>query len=115
MSNSRVSTAAFLIAAALCFTPFVARADAPPNIPDRKATVALLVSAPWKFTGGPTWKGFQAIRIFDADGTFDTVNALSERGKWSISNNILVLSFEDGHTDRVPLPLNPDGCKGTDA
>lgn len=76
----------------------------------KAATVALLVSAPWKFTAS----GWFAIRVFAGDCTFTTVGSDKAYGVWEISNNMVVLIFQDGHKDTLTLPLNPKGTDGLD-
>ena len=86
---------------------------APPKVMDAQAAAAataLLVSAPWKIKGG--W--WSTVRVFARDGTFTTVGNGGEHGTWKFSNNMVVLTFPDGHHDTFMLPLDPKGTDGAD-
>ena len=54
------------------------------------------------------------VRNFQPDGTFTTDGRSIESGSWAIKGNSVVLTFAD-HTDTMTLPVDPDGCDGTDA
>ena len=97
-------------------TPAAPRSPTPQRVTamseeDRVAATALLVSGPWKFSGA----GWSAVRVFDKNGTFTTVDQPDIHGRWKISNNIVTLAFSDGHKDTLLLPLDPKKTAGVDA
>ena len=79
--------------------------------PDKIAAAAMLVFAPWSFTGN----NWACVRTFNKDGTFTTTPYPYEDGTWQIVNNVIVLNFPyDGHKDTINLPLNAKGTSGVD-
>jgi hypothetical protein len=88
--------------------PFLAAAPAAPlTEEDRQASIALLVSGPWRNSrdGG----GFSTIRIFSRNGKFTTPSSAGETGHWKITGNLIVLLFPDGHKDSITLPIKATG------
>lgn len=68
----------------------------------------VLTGGRWKFKA--SW--WSAIRSFNSDGTFVT-HGMEQPGTWAIAGDKLVLTFADGHTDTLDLPIDPKGTKGT--
>jgi len=85
-------------------------APAPPAVVDVQATTALLASGPWRIKGG--W--WATIRNFTKDGGFTTPGNGGETGTWKIANNMIVLTFPDGHNDIFNLPLDANCTYGAD-
>ncbi len=74
---------------------------------DRQASIALLISAPWKNSRDAG--GFSTIRIFSRDGKFTTPSNAGETGRWKIAGNSIVLQFPNGHKDTITLPIKATG------
>lgn len=93
--------------------PVAAIATPPPGPPamvDMQATAALLASGPWRIKGG--W--WATIRNFTKDGGFTTPGNGGETGTWKIANNMVILTFPDGHNDTFNLPLDAKVTYGAD-
>jgi len=74
---------------------------------DRQASIALLVSAPWRNSRDAG--GFSTIRIFSRNGKFTTPSNAGETGHWKVTGNLIVLLFPDGHKDSITLPIKATG------
>jgi hypothetical protein len=76
----------------------------------REASIATLVSGPWKNSNNSS--DWSTIRIFSRNGKFTTPSAPNETGRWKIVGRTIVLEFPDGHKDTMSLPVKASGTPG---
>lgn len=112
MKNAHISCCT--IALAIVALQFVSlrcvQADTDPA--DRALAENHLTSGSWKITFE---KGWSIVRIFAKDGTFWTPNRPDESGHWTISNNLVVQTYNSGdeREDELTLPIGADTITGT--
>jgi hypothetical protein len=77
------------------------------------ATITLLTSGPWRIVSEVS--GWSRVRIFERGGTFATQSHADEHGTWKVSNQVVTLTFADGHKDILLPPLDPKNTAGADS
>ncbi|HWB59127.1 MAG TPA: serine protease [Chthoniobacteraceae bacterium] len=75
-------------------------------------TYARLCAQPWEMSRPAAAGVWERVRAFHWDGTFTTQGQPGESGKWVVSGNKVALTFSDGTTESIALPLDPFGSDG---